>query len=88
MTIFEAIITFFAFSVSMKANEVFGQDNIQGEAVDILVEGLANATTPQGVSQFPTDLEATTSIIDRTVLYLQGDLQSLTQSQLSTVSLW
>ena len=78
----------FMSTVFMKVNEVFGQDNIQGEAVDILIEGLANATTPQGISQFPTDLEATTSIIDRTVLYLQDDLKSLTLSQLRTVSLY
>ena len=64
---------------------IFNQEQIQSEDVDNLVDGLANATAPQGVSQFPRDLEATTSIIDRTVLYLQDDLSSLTPSQLRTV---
>ena len=50
------------------------------------MEELANATTPVGMSsQFPQDLEATTSIIGRTVDFLMDDLDSLTPSQLSTV---
>ena len=53
--------------------------------MDNLVEDLANATTPRGVSQFPSDLEVTSSIVDKTVQFLQEDLNSLTPSQLRTV---
>lgn len=66
---------------------IFGQDQIQAEDVDTLVEELANATTPRGVTQFPRDLQVTRSVIDRTVEYLQDDLNSLTPSQLRTVRL-
>lgn len=56
--------------------------------MDNLVEELAVATQPQGVPQFPQDLEATTDVVDKTVAYLQEDLMSSTPSQLKTVRLF
>ena len=78
--------TLYWFIVLDQANEVFGQVQVNVEEVDNLVEELANATAPVGVSQFPQDLEATSSIIGRTVAFLVDNLDSPTPSQLKTVS--
>ena len=65
---------------------MFGQEQVSVEEVDNLVEELTNATAPMGVSQFPQDLEATSSIIGRTVAFLMDTLNSPTPSQFKTVS--
>ena len=82
---------FYPYIRTCQAQEVFSQEVVSSQELEMVLEGLVVATeveSPEAVSLFPQDLGTTNNILNMTVDYLMQDLSSNPDNPLplSTVS--
>ena len=53
---------------------MFNKSTINASEVAMMLEDLTIATSPQGVSQFPRDLQSTNNVVSMTLRFLMDNL--------------